>query len=150
MPDSSGQMSFDVMFAVVVALVTVQAFVPLTIGIADAQNAAVIRAQEKAIARDLARVIITVEGLGSGGSETYGIDYTIPEIYASGLRAGIGCDITVDDVGNTITVTVGTGHYPGLETGAVIEGSVSATGMPAVAQTLHCGQTITISEGGVA
>ena len=105
-----GQISFDFMLALIIITVFTQTLIGLSSQFKETQDIITIRAQEKQIAIDLARIINYNKTLDPAA--TTSMNYKIPYIYVGGYGVPVGCDI---DVGSSeITVTVDSSHYPEL------------------------------------
>lgn len=104
-----GQLSFDMMIAIIVLLVTVQLFITLTNDMKESQEVMGIRAQQKSIALGIEGVLqgaMTFGGAGIGGLSDisgdsgqmfpFAIEYRIPEI-KNGMGETIKCAISVSD-----------------------------------------------------
>lgn len=134
-----GQFSFDVIFAIIFLMLSLQLLLPIIDSAGESYNRTIIRKQERAIGRELAGVIDSVRG-----HEGMEVEYIIPEIYAAGKRAAIGCDIDIEDT--LITVSVRQGHLPELaDSGIIVISSEVETNNNIGGYSVICGETITIN-----
>lgn len=92
-----GQLSFDMMIAIIVLLVTMQLFITLTGDIKESQEVMGIRAQQKSIALGIERVLQSGMIFSTGASEVipFEIKYVVPKIMAQN-GSELGCSITIE------------------------------------------------------
>lgn len=88
-----GQVSFDLIIAILVLLIVVQLFQGVIADAAASQESISIRTQQKTIGRELARVIDSAVMLSSKEQPEFPfeIEYTIPQVYSAKQLISAGC-----------------------------------------------------------
>ncbi|MBN2127437.1 MAG: hypothetical protein JW703_03525 [Candidatus Diapherotrites archaeon] len=99
---NKGQISFDFIFALLVAISLISALAVITQDIAEQQKNASITAQAKKISLEVARIVSLKETIED---YDYTLSYYIPKINVPGERIQMDCEINV--AGNSVTVTAG-------------------------------------------
>ena len=142
-----GQISFDFVMALIIALILIQTLMSFSGNFLANQEKTGIRMQEKQIGNEIHRVLLYAGTLK--GSTNLKITHQVPKIFLSGptgnaAEAPIPCDITITET--DINVVVTPAHYPNIPTGsnAIFQTITNTSGMT-LPQT-NCGKTITITK----
>lgn len=89
-----GQVSFDFILAIIVALIFVAGIQVLSVEIQEMQRASAIRNQEKAIALQLYGIISTANALSD--ADTLTVEYKTPKLLVPGESPLKSCEITLN------------------------------------------------------
>lgn len=138
-----GQVSFDLIIAILVLLIVVQLFQGVIADAAASQESISIRTQQKTIGRELARVIDSAVMLSSSAPEfPFEIEYTIPQVYSAGSAVPLGCDIQVTS--EKISLESETLTEPRVQITTEIDWV--APGLANWSRIAECGETIKINQ----
>ncbi len=136
-----GQLSFDLMFAILALLIVIQALNTMAQSISEISTLMSVKQQELQIAQQVADVVRRSEAFSDG---TVQISYKIPKISVSGFSAPVGCDVRIEL--DSVTVSV-----DGLALGIsddpdpILQSAPIGTGSTLNNPNLHCGGDLTIS-----
>jgi hypothetical protein len=136
-----GQVSFDIGLAIIALLIVIQGINGITLQMEDSTTEISIRAQEKQIALDLARVLSYKEAIEEKGTDNYSIEYVVPKIFVKDKGYPIECEIEV--TADEISVIVNNTHYFEMIEGKEIKTTIERNGNAIT--TMKCGEQISFS-----
>ncbi len=99
-----GQMSFDLIFALLFAMILISSITMITQNISEQQHDNTIKTQLKKISLEVARIILLTKTIEQ--YDDYEIQYYIPKIIEPGKRTPLDCEIKINQT--QVTVTSGT------------------------------------------
>lgn len=136
---AKGQLSFDVYFAIIFALILVSQVSTVSDQFRSSSNEIGISTQEQQIGNSLAAIINSTQALSEGKAFT--VDYTIPKIIDSEKLNAQSCDIDIDAFEIKI-------YYPGKASAEKIQATVPFNDIAgaSIPTTANCGDKITIAK----
>lgn len=144
-----GQLSLDLLIAIVMTLILIQALSAFGENFLLNQEKTSIRLQAKHIISDLGKTLKYAQTLQE--NDEYTIKYVVPWIRLSssqgeGTPALASCTITVNPAENQITLTIDQSHYSRLEDNESITETTPYTQDISIPE-FPCGNTLEIKKG---